>query len=111
MRKVYSNGPQRDYIVNPYSDIIASSANIYIATPYFTEADDIIKASNEGHKVSLLVGLNSSTSPIALKLVQGLSGVVIRYFTHRFHAKVYIADNSALVGSSNLTDGGAAVKS
>lgn len=30
----------------------------------------------------------------------------MRYLTHRFHAKIYIFDDAALLGSSNLTDGG-----
>jgi phosphatidylserine/phosphatidylglycerophosphate/cardiolipin synthase-like enzyme len=30
----------------------------------------------------------------------------VRYFTRRFHAKIYVFDEAALVGSSNLTDGG-----
>jgi hypothetical protein len=30
----------------------------------------------------------------------------VRYFTGRFHAKIYVFDEAALIGSSNLTDGG-----
>ena len=32
--------------------------------------------------------------------------VNVRYLTNRFHAKIYIFDDVALLGSSNLTDGG-----
>lgn len=32
--------------------------------------------------------------------------VVVRYLTRRFHAKIYVFDDAALVGSSNFTDGG-----
>jgi len=35
-----------------------------------------------------------------------LPNLSVRYLTHRFHAKIYIFDDAALLGSSNLTDGG-----
>jgi hypothetical protein len=36
----------------------------------------------------------------------GLQNCAVRYFTARFHAKIYVFDDAALIGSSNLTDGG-----
>ena len=36
----------------------------------------------------------------------GKSNFEIRYFTRRFHAKLYVFDGEALLGSSNLTQGG-----
>jgi phosphatidylserine/phosphatidylglycerophosphate/cardiolipin synthase-like enzyme len=56
--------------------------------------------------VCLPVGLNASTSPQVLKAIHGHPNVAIRYLTRRFHAKIYIFDNGALIGSSNLSDGG-----
>jgi len=39
-------------------------------------------------------------------MVHGLQNIAVRYLTRRFHAKIFIFDSCALVGSSNLTDGG-----
>jgi PLD-like domain len=39
-------------------------------------------------------------------VIFGRAGIAIRYFTHRFHAKLYIFDDAALIGSANLTDAG-----
>ena len=56
--------------------------------------------------MELIVGLNPATRPSALRRLRGVTGVAIRYFTSRFHAKIYVFDRGALLGSSNLTDGG-----
>lgn len=32
--------------------------------------------------------------------------VVIRYYTTRFHAKLFVFDEAAMVGSANMTQGG-----
>jgi hypothetical protein len=69
-------------------------------------SDSITQAADAGKLVQLLIGLNGATSPQALSAVFGRAGVSIRYFTHRFHAKLYIFDDAALVGSANLTDAG-----
>jgi phosphatidylserine/phosphatidylglycerophosphate/cardiolipin synthase-like enzyme len=65
-----------------------------------------VQAAKKGKTVYLLVGLNSTTTPEALAALNELPNCAVRYFTHRFHAKVYLFDQEALVGSSNLTDGG-----
>jgi phosphatidylserine/phosphatidylglycerophosphate/cardiolipin synthase-like enzyme len=66
----------------------------------------LAEAAKNGKAVYLLVGLNQITSAEALAAIHGLPNCWIRYFTHRFHAKVYLFDYQALIGSSNLTDGG-----
>jgi phosphatidylserine/phosphatidylglycerophosphate/cardiolipin synthase-like enzyme len=83
-----------------------NSGRLYIAAPYVTETGDLLSAAKRGISVDLLVGLNASTSPQALSAVYGVPNFAIRYLTRRFHAKIYISDTAALVGSSNLTDGG-----
>ena len=52
------------------------------------------------------MGLNSTTSSRALEDIHNVPGIAVRYLTRRFHAKIYIFDSSALIGSSNLTDAG-----
>ena len=108
MRRIYSNDPQidYDYVINPFNTLSSSSSRLHLAAPYFTHADPVLTAARRGKPVQLLVGLNSATSPNALRELHGKSSVEIRYFTDRFHAKIYLFDDSAMLGSSNLTDGG-----
>lgn len=106
MKQVFSNGPTRDFVVNPYTALVASSNRIDIAAPYVTRTEDLLAAAKKGTQVALLVGLNTATQPDALRAVYKQPGIEVRYYTHLFHAKIYLFDRAALVGSSNLTDGG-----
>jgi hypothetical protein len=106
MNSVFSNGPTKDFVINPFTDLTLETAQLYIAAPYVTETGQLLSAAKNGVSVKLLVGLNASTTPQALAAVYGIPNISIRYLTHRFHAKIYISDTAALVGSSNLTDGG-----
>lgn len=57
--------------------------------------------------MSLLVRLCSITKPSMLRLALADPRVTVRYYTDRqFHAKLYIIDDVALVGSANLTEAG-----
>ncbi|HLK15635.1 MAG TPA: phospholipase D family protein [Fimbriimonadaceae bacterium] len=105
MTRLYSNGVG-DFVLNPFNKLIQTSSQLSLAAPYFTMADPIVRAANGGKLVQLLVGLNAATSPQALAATHGLANLAVRYLTHRFHAKIYVFDTAALVGSSNLTDGG-----
>ena len=106
MSRIFSNGPTKDFVFNPFSRLIKTSSSVQLAAPYFTEAQGILEAAASGKQVRLLVGLNSATSPDALKAVFAVPGLTVRYLTRRFHAKIFVFDNAALLGSSNLTDGG-----
>lgn len=106
MRRLFSNGPTKDFVANPFAALMRGSKRVYIAAPFVTKTDEVLAAARAGSAISLLAGLNAATSPQALKAIHGHPNVAIRYLTHRFHAKVYIFDTGALVGSSNLTDGG-----
>ncbi len=65
-----------------------------------------MQAVKKGKTIQLLVGLNAATSPDALRKVDQVPGIAVRYLTSRFHAKIYIFGETALLGSSNLMDGG-----
>jgi len=106
MSRVFSNGPSRDFVVKPFERLAGQASRIYLAAPYFTSADHVRGAAKGGKSVQLIVGLNAATSPQALSQVVGIPDLAVRYLTYRFHAKIYIFDETALVGSSNLTDGG-----
>jgi PLD-like domain len=106
MGRVFSNGLSGDFVFNPFINLVAESTRIHVATPFVNTTEDLLQAAKNGKSVDLLVGLNASTSPQALSDVHEVPNLAIRYLTRRFHAKIYLFDNAALVGSSNLTDGG-----
>lgn len=106
MVRIFTNGPRLDFVLKPFEAMAGSAARLFLAAPYFTKPEPILEAVQAGKRVQLIVGLNSSTSPDALKRIHEVPGVDIRYFTDRFHAKIYIFDEVALLGSSNLTDNG-----
>jgi hypothetical protein len=86
--------------------MVGSSKVIWVAAPYVTATDELQEAQKAGKEIRLIVGLNDCTSPNALRQVHDLASFGIRYFTRRFHAKLYVFDDEAIVGSSNLTQGG-----
>jgi hypothetical protein len=106
MNRIFSNRGQLDFVLNPFEKLADSSERLLLAAPYFTKAGLITGAAQAGKVIQLLVGLNKSTSPAALAHCRDLKNVNIRYLTRRFRAKIFIFDNAALLGSSNLTDAG-----
>lgn len=106
INSLFSNGPNRDFVAAPFQKCVAASSQVFVAAPYVTMTQELSAAAQAGKPVKLLVGLNASTSATALRAIQGIPNLGTRYFTHRFHAKVYLFDDVALIGSSNLTDGG-----
>ena len=107
MNRIFSNGGGNDYVIEPFKKLIERSSHVYLAAPYFTQADYILNAVDGEMSVQLLVGLNPTTCPNALRAVYKEPSIKVRYFTGHFHAKIYIFDdNAALLGSSNLTENG-----
>jgi len=103
---IFSNGPKKDFVRKPFQRMAMTSNNLWIAAPYVTETEELVEAARAGKSVRLLVGLNDCTSAKALRDLHDVPGCMIRYFTRRFHAKIYVFDQAAMLGSSNLTDGG-----
>ncbi len=107
MGRIFSNGPLKDFVIKPFTDLVFGSTQISVMSPFVTRVEDLIEAAKSGKRVDLLVGLNSATSPAALSKAHQQHGIEIRYYAHhRFHAKVYLFDTAAMIGSSNLTDPG-----
>lgn len=106
MNRLFSNRGSANYVINPYQEQITRSRELMIAAPYVTKTDQLVAAANAGKKISIIVGINECTSPQALTPLMGLPNCAVRYFTTRFHAKIYVFDEAALIGSSNLTEGG-----
>ncbi len=110
MSRIFSNSPRRhDYVQNSYARMVKGSKSVWVAAPYVTQTDELVQAHKDGKEIKLLVGLNDCTSPKALEQVIGKSSFEVRYFTRRFHAKLYVFDSEALLGSSNLTQGGMSI--
>ncbi len=104
--RIHTNGPGKDYVVKPFERLAQGAFQIQLAAPYFTRHDLVLAAAKAGKTVRLLIGLNAATSPAAVSAVVDVPNLQVRFLTDRFHAKVYLFDGVALLGSSNLTDGG-----
>jgi hypothetical protein len=37
MGRVYSNGPDKDFVVNPFTKLVSDSKQISVAAPYVTQ--------------------------------------------------------------------------
>lgn len=105
---IYTNSPGQDQVLRPFMKLMASASHIRLAAPYFTRAGEIIEAAQRGAKIELLVGLNPATNPSAIRQVINEPNCDVRYFTDGFHAKVFLFDGVAMLGSANLTEGGLA---
>ncbi|EJM81315.1 hypothetical protein PMI34_05220 [Pseudomonas sp. GM74] len=105
---IYTNSLGQDQVQRPYTVHMAKASKIRIAVPYFTRESEILQAAARGAKIELLVGLNKSTNPTALRRVLDAPNCVVRYFTDGFHAKVFFFDGVVMLGSANLTEGGMA---
>jgi len=53
---------------------------------------EVVEAATQGKVVSLLLGLNISTDPSVLRDAFNVPNLSIRYYTRRFHAKIYLFD-------------------
>lgn len=104
---VFTNSPSRDYVLSPYSVNMGTASTIRLAVPYFTRATEIVEAALRGAQIQLIIGLNPSTDPAAIKRVCKLPNCSIRFFTANLHAKIFLFnDDIVMLGSSNLTEGG-----
>lgn len=106
MKRVYSNGGKFDRVHSLFERLTARASRLHLAAPYFTASSPIVNAAAAGKKIQILVGLNSATHPDAIAIALQTPNVEVRFLTHRFHAKIYLFDDCAILGSANLTDGG-----
>jgi phosphatidylserine/phosphatidylglycerophosphate/cardiolipin synthase-like enzyme len=100
-------GRSGDYVRNAFQRMAADSPRMYLAAPYFKQPEPLVHLARAGKAIQLLVGLNATTTPQALAAVLSVPNLSVRYLTSRkFHAKIFVFETAALLGSSNLTDGG-----
>ena len=104
--RLISNSTGKDSVRASFDKLASTSAKLLLAAPYFTYPGPLLDALERGSTLCLLVGLNSATHPDALQQVFQNSRISIRFYTRGFHAKLYVFDAAAMVGSANLTQAG-----
>ena len=106
-RDAYGNSGATGYTIDFFALNAPGAKDAYLASPFCSTFEPIRTLTDRGCRVRLLVRLCSITLPPVLRQALSDPNVTIRYYTSRkFHAKLYIIDDVALVGSANLTDAG-----
>lgn len=107
LRDVYGNTSATGFTLSYFLTAGHAAEIALLASPFFTTYEPIKTLSDGGCQISLLVRLCEITSPQALGQALNDPNVKVRYYTdEKFHAKLYIIDDTALVGSANLTKSG-----
>lgn len=107
LKDVYSNQQSTGFTINFFYEASERPATALLAAPFFTSNQAIKILTDKGCKVSLVVRFSPATTPSALREALDNSNVRVRFFTDpKFHTKLYIVDDTALVGSANLTANG-----
>ena len=93
-------------MINPFTALMESASKVCAASAYFSHDEPVCRAAAAGKKVLLLIGLNAASNPEAVRAVHKVPNIHVRYYTERFHAKFYLFDETAMLGSANLTHNG-----
>lgn len=107
MKDVYANSPKSGFTIDFFALAAPGSKHALLASPFFSTYEPIRLLSERGCRIRLLVRLCSITTPQVLRDALNDRQVDVRFYTaESFHAKFYIVDDKALVGSANLTNSG-----
>lgn len=107
MNRCFSNSSARQDWLKYEMEKFGKDVDVLIAVAFFTDSDFIRNLIRNGCNVRMIVSLGYPTGPAQLSEILTMKNVYVRYFTKKFHPKLYIfGDDVAFVGSSNLTDGG-----
>jgi PLD-like domain len=107
LAELYSNTKSTDYTFNFFSNAGPRPKLALLAAPFFTTNEPINTLTEQGCEVRLIIRFSPITTPAALRAAFENPLVKVRYFTDaKFHTKLYIIDNVALIGSANLTENG-----
>jgi hypothetical protein len=107
LRDAYGNSKASGYTIDFFELTALGAKSAMLASPFFSTYDPIERLTTRGCEVKLIVRLCSITPPAVIAKALADPLVTLRYFTSReFHAKLYIVDDQALVGSANLTNAG-----
>jgi hypothetical protein len=107
IRDAYGNSAASGFTLDFFALNAPGASQAYLASPFVSTFKPISLLTERGCNVRLLVRLCSITPPQVIRQALADPNVTLRYYTSRsFHAKLYIIDDIALVGSANLTDSG-----
>ncbi|WP_421951721.1 phospholipase D-like domain-containing protein [Pelagibacterium sp.] len=107
LSELYANTGATGFTINFFMNAGPHPRSGLLAAPFFTTNDPIKALTDKGCDVRLIVRFSPITTPEALRQALENPRVKTRYFTDaKFHTKLYIIDDIALVGSANLTDSG-----
>lgn len=107
LSELYANTGSTGFTINFFMNAGQYPRLGLLAAPFFTTNDPIKALTDKGCDVRLIVRFSPITTPEALWSAHKNPRVTTRYFTSaKFHTKLYIIDDIALVGSANLTDSG-----
>ncbi|SDX55294.1 PLD-like domain-containing protein [Albimonas donghaensis] len=107
LSELYANTGATGFTINFFMNTGPHPRSGLLAAPFFTTNDPIRALTDKGCDVRLIVRFSPITTPDALRKALENPRVKTRYFTAaRFHMKLYIVDDIALIGSANLTDSG-----
>ena len=107
LKDVYSNTGKTGFTVDFFGHVFVKPKRALLASPFFTTYSPIKNLTEKGCEVLLIIRLCEVTDPRSLKRALSDPLVSVRYYTDRkFHPKLYIIDDVAMVGSANLTRSG-----
>ncbi|MCW0196809.1 phospholipase D family protein [Sphingopyxis sp.] len=107
LRDAYGNSKSSGYTIDFFELTAPGAKSAMLASPFFSTYDPIERLTKRGCEVKLIVRLCSVTPPTVVAKAMADPLVTLRFFTSRaFHAKLYIVDDQAMVGSANLTSAG-----
>ena len=106
-RDFYGNTRDTGFTINFFTKTGPNPRLGLLAAPFFSTPDPINALTEKGCEVRLVVRFSPITTPEALREAFVNPRVKVRYFTDaKFHTKLYIVDDTALIGSANLTVSG-----
>ncbi|WP_299744933.1 phospholipase D-like domain-containing protein [uncultured Tateyamaria sp.] len=107
LSELYANTGATGFTINFFMNAGPQPRSGLLAAPFFTTNEPITALTDKGCDVRLIVRFSPITTPQALRQAFENPRVRVRYFTDaKFHTKLYIIDDIALVGSANLTHDG-----
>ena len=107
LSELYANTGTTGFTINFFMNAGPLPRIGYLAAPFFTTNAPIKALTDKGCDVRLIIRFSPITTPQALRQAFEYPRVKTRYFTDsKFHTKLYIIDDVALVGSANLTNDG-----
>lgn len=107
LRDYYGNTFGTGFTISFFMEAGINPRTGLLAAPFFTTTSPIEALTGRGCEVRLIVRFSPVTTPEALRGAFDNPKVKVRYFTDaKFHTKLYIVDDVALVGSANLTVNG-----